>query len=110
MMNALSSVNPARVARLETLSHNLMMEHAEIRKKRARSIIKILKKTYPDVRLALDFTTPLELLIALILAAQCTDERVNRVMPQLFRKYRSAKDWVDVDRAVLEEEIHTTGF
>src|SRR3989442_15753608 len=86
------------------------MENVEARKKRVKAIIKTLKKTYPDVRLALDFTKPLELLIALILAAQCTDERVNRVTPTLFRKYRSAKDWMNTDRAVLEEEIHTTGF
>src|SRR5438105_15770123 len=86
------------------------MENAAARKTRLKSIIKTLKKTYPDVRLALDFTTPLELLVALILAAQCTDERVNRVTPGLFRKYRKAKDWMEADRAVLEEEIHSTGF
>jgi endonuclease III len=86
------------------------MENVEDRKKRVKSIIKTLKKTYPEARLALDFTTPLELLIALILAAQCTDERVNRVTPMLFRKYRSAKDWMNSDRAELEEEIHATGF
>src|SRR5437762_11759698 len=86
------------------------MENADARKKRVRSIIKTLKKTYPDVRLALDFSTPLELLIALILAAQCTDERVNRVTPMLFRKYRTARDWMNADRAALEDEIHTTGF
>jgi endonuclease-3 len=86
------------------------MENVEARKKRTRSIIKILRKTYPDARLALNFTNPLELLIALILAAQCTDERVNQVTAGLFRKYRTAKDWADADRAVLEEEIHATGF
>ena len=86
------------------------MENAETRKTRVKSIIKILRKTYPDARLALDFSTPLELLIALILAAQCTDERVNRVTPMLFRKYRSANDWMNSDRAELEQEIHTTGF
>src|SRR3954469_5938836 len=86
------------------------MENAADRKKRTKSIIRVLKKTYPDVRLALDFNSPLELLIALILAAQCTDERVNKVTPFLFRKYRTPKDWAESDRAVLEEEIHTTGF
>src|SRR5262249_37116864 len=86
------------------------MENLEDRKKRVKSIIKALKKEYPDARLALDFTTPLELLIALILAAQCTDERVNRVTPMLFRKYRTAMDWMNSDRAELEQEIHTTGF
>jgi endonuclease-3 len=86
------------------------MENVAERKKRVKSIIRILRKTYPDARLALDFNTPLELLIALILAAQCTDERVNRVTPILFRKYRTAKDWMNSDRAELEQEIHTTGF
>ena len=86
------------------------MENLVGRQTRAKAIIKILKKTYPGARLALDFNTPLELLIALILAAQCTDERVNRVTPMLFRKYRSAKDWARADRRVLEEEIHSTGF
>jgi len=86
------------------------MENVEARKKRTRSIIKILRKTYPDARLALNFTTPLELLIALILAAQCTDERVNQVTAELFRKYRTAKDWATATRTVLEQEIHSTGF
>jgi len=86
------------------------MENAEQRKARAKSIIKTLKKTYPDAHLALDFASPLELLIALILAAQCTDERVNRVTPMLFRKYRNARDWMNADRFELENEIHTTGF
>src|SRR5689334_9581857 len=86
------------------------MENVEERKKRVKSIIKSLRKTYPDARLALDFSTPLQLMIALILAAQCTDERVNRVTPMLFRKYRTARDWMNSDRVELEEEIHTTGF
>src|SRR5262245_19084544 len=86
------------------------MENVEARKKRTKSVIRILRKTYPDVRLALDFTTPLELLVALILAAQCTDERVNRVTADLFRKYRTARDWANTDRHVLEQEIHTTGY
>src|SRR5436309_16023703 len=85
-------------------------ETPEDKKSRVLKIIGILDRTYPDARLALDFTTPLELLIALILAAQCTDERVNRVTPMLFRKYRTAKDWMNTDRVELEQEIHTTGF
>jgi endonuclease-3 len=79
-------------------------------RKRVERIIAILKKTYPDIRLALDYTTPLDLLIALILAAQCTDERVNIVTPALFLKYRKARDWAAADRAVLEGEIRSTGF
>ncbi|HYR82701.1 MAG TPA: endonuclease III [Terriglobia bacterium] len=80
------------------------------RKKRTQDIIKILKKTYPNTRLALNYSNPLELLIALILAARCTDERVNQVTAKLFKKYRTAKDWASVDRAVLEQEIRSTGF
>lgn len=86
------------------------MENVTARKKRVAKIVGVLKETYPAIRLALDFTTPLELLIALILAAQCTDERVNRTTPALFKKYRSAKAWATTDRAVLEHEIHATGF
>jgi endonuclease-3 len=80
------------------------------RKKRASQIVRVLRKTYPDARLALDFETALDLLISLILAAQCTDERVNRVTADLFRKYRQAKDWAGLDRTLLEEEIRSTGF
>ena len=73
-------------------------------------IITLLEKEYPETRLALEFKTPLELLIALILAAQCTDERVNQVTRKLFKKYRSAKDYAEADIAALEEEIRSTGF
>jgi len=78
--------------------------------KRVRRIIKTLRTTYPDVRLALDFSGPLDLLIALILAAQCTDVRVNQVMATLRKKYPKARDWADLDREVLEDEIRSTGF
>ena len=86
------------------------MEYAGDRKKRVRRIIRTLGKAYPDVRLALDYTTPLDLLISLILAAQCTDVRVNQVMAGLRPKYTRAKDWADLDRGVLEDEIRSTGF
>lgn len=77
---------------------------------RARRILRALRVAYPDAKIALEFSTPLELLVATILAAQCTDERVNMVTPALFRKYRSAADWAAADRATLEREIHSTGF
>ena len=86
------------------------METVAERKKRVTTIVRLLRKSYPDVRLALEFATPLDLLIALILAAQCTDNRVNHVTSVLFRKYRSAKDWAELDRDELEEEIRSTGF
>lgn len=75
-----------------------------------KQIIRILKKNYPDAHCALNHTNPLELLIATILSAQCTDERVNIVTTGLFRKYRSAEDFVKVAREELERDIHSTGF
>ncbi len=83
---------------------------ADDQKRRTREIIKILDRTYQDATLALHFTTPLELLIALILAAQCTDERVNQVTASLFKKYRTPRDWAGLDRSTLEAEIRSTGF
>ena len=87
-----------------------MRESAEAKRRRARKIVAALKKAYPDAKIALDFSTPLELVVATILAAQCTDERVNMVTPALFRKYRTAPDWATADLATLEGEIHSTGF
>lgn len=79
-------------------------------KKRVRQIIKILRETYPESRTALHYKTPLQLLISTILSAQCTDERVNRVTQSLFSKYKQAGDFANADRAVLEQEIYSTGF
>ena len=77
---------------------------------KVEKIITLLEKGYPSARLALNFNTPLELLVALILAAQCTDERVNQVTKTLFKKYRTAGDYAETDLATLEGEIRTTGF
>ncbi len=79
-------------------------------KTRAHQIVRLLEQTYPDAQCALNFTTPLELLVATILSAQCTDERVNQVTRTLFTKYRSASDYVKVPLAELEQEIRPTGF
>lgn len=87
-----------------------MRESREAKLARARKIVRELKKTYPDAKIALDFGNPLELLVATILAAQCTDERVNMVTPSLFRKYPTARDYARADLATLEREIHSTGF
>ena len=73
-------------------------------------ILPILKKEYPDARCTLNFSTPLELLIATILAAQCTDERVNQVTVKLFKKYRRPQDYLKVELSELEEDIRPTGF
>ena len=78
--------------------------------RRARRTNKELTALYPQAHCELDFTTPLELCVATILSAQCTDKRVNEVTPALFRKYRTAQDYAAADRAVLEEEIRPTGF
>ena len=78
--------------------------------RRARRINRELAELYPDAHCELDFTTPLELSVATILSAQCTDKRVNEVTPALFRRYRSAADYAGADVAELEEMIRTTGF
>jgi len=72
--------------------------------------LNLLEKEYPDARITLDFKTPLQLLTATILAAQCTDERVNRVTPALFKKYRTAQDFSRAQPEELEDEIRSTGF
>ena len=87
-----------------------MREAPEAKKARARKIITALEKAYPDAKCALNFTTPLELLVATILAAQCTDERVNIVSESLFKKYRSAGDYAAASPKTFEKEIQSTGF
>jgi endonuclease-3 len=87
-----------------------MRESAEAKKKRARQILGRLDRAYPDARIALRFETPLQLLVATILSAQCTDERVNQVTIDLFRKYRTAEDYARAEPAILENEIRSTGF
>ena len=79
-------------------------------KNSTKEIIKLLKKEYPDVKLALTFNNPLELLIATILSAQCTDERTNRVTKNLFKKYKNVIDYVKADLKIFEEDIKATGF
>lgn len=73
-------------------------------------LINVLDREFPDPKVELHYKTPLELLVATILSAQCTDDRVNKVTPHLFKKYRSAKDYAKADPAVLEQEIRSTGF
>ncbi len=78
--------------------------------KRVKEIIRILSKAIPDSKIALRFSNPLELLIATILSAQCTDVKVNQVTVDLFKKYRSAKNYAVSNLSKLEEEIRPTGF
>jgi endonuclease III len=75
-----------------------------------RLITEELRHLYPDAKCTLDFSNPLELLIATQLSAQSTDERVNMVTPALFRKYRTAEDYAKVSQEELEQDIHSTGF
>jgi endonuclease-3 len=77
---------------------------------RARKIFRRLAKAYPEARSALDFSNPLELLVATMLSAQTTDVRVNMVTPALFAKYKTAADYARSPAGVLEKEIHATGF
>lgn len=85
-------------------------ESRRARRERAGEILARLKRAYPETRLALDFQTPLQLLMATVLAAQCTDERVNQVTPALFRRYPAAGDYAAADTLELEEMVRTTGF
>ncbi len=77
---------------------------------RVKKILPILQKLYPDAKTALHFTNPLELLIATILSAQCTDVRVNMITGDLFKKYKSAADWAKADLKEIESDIRSTGF
>jgi endonuclease-3 len=79
-------------------------------RRRTTQILSTLKRTYPDAHCALHFTTPLELLIATILSAQCTDERVNQVTPALFARCPDAASLAAISQKELEKIIHSTGF
>lgn len=78
--------------------------------KRTQKIIAVLRKTYPDAHCELNHSNPLQLLIATILSAQCTDERVNKVTPALFARCRTARDFAEISTPELEGLIRTTGF
>ena len=80
------------------------------KKKRTAEIIERLKKEYPDAHCALNHTNAFELLVATILSAQCTDERVNLVTAELFRKYRSPQDFVEVERSELAHDLRSINF
>ena len=75
-----------------------------------KNIVKLLKEMYPDATCSLDFTTPFELLVAVCLSAQCTDERVNKTTPSIFAKYKTPKDFSNATLEELEELVHPCGF
>jgi endonuclease-3 len=85
-------------------------ETAAARKERTLKICAALQRTYPNAHCELNFSNPLQLLVATILSAQCTDKRVNLVTKELFKKYRSAKDFADAPQAEIEEAVKSTGF
>jgi len=80
------------------------------RKKRAAKVVRFLKKHYPDAHCTLDFNSVHQLLVATILSAQCTDERVNKVTPALFKKYKTIEDFAVADLEELKRAVFTTGF
>lgn len=82
---------------------NFLEEHS-------KEIVEILRKTYPDATCSLDFNTPFEAVVAVILSAQCTDERVNKTTPALFSRCKSIQDYIDLDITELERLIHPCGF
>ena len=81
-----------------------------MKKENAIELIKLLKETYPDATCSLDFETPFQLVIAVMLSAQCTDERVNKTTPRLFERCKTIQDFADIDINELEEIIHPCGF
>ncbi|MGO8691619.1 MAG: endonuclease III [Thermoguttaceae bacterium] len=87
-----------------------MMAAADKAKRHAAEVVRALRREYPEARCSLDFQTPLELLVATILSAQCTDQRVNMVTPALFRKYPSAAHFAAAPLAELEKAVQSTGF
>jgi endonuclease-3 len=93
------------------VEERMMETEIELDKKtRVLNIIELLEEEYPKAKTALHYSSPLEILVATILSAQCTDKRVNIVTKALFKKYKTAKDYANADLAELEEDIRSTGF
>lgn len=82
----------------------------KLNKKERIDLIETLKNTYPDATCSLDFSTPFELVVAVMLSAQCTDERVNKTTPSIFANYSTPEDFANIDITKLEELIHPCGF
>ncbi len=76
----------------------------------AKNLVEILKTTYPDATCSLDFSTPFEMVVSVMLSAQCTDERVNKTTPAIFAKYKTPEDFANIELAELEKLIHPCGF
>lgn len=100
MAGTTSGITPARARR----------ESQKAKRQRTEEILARLRQTYPHSRIALDFSTPLQLLVATVLAAQCTDKKINEISPALFRRYPAARDYAGADLPELEEMVRSTGF
>ena len=81
-----------------------------MKKSNVIELVELLKKEYPDATCSLDFTTPFELVVAVMMSAQCTDERVNKITPTLFARCKTVKDFAEIDIQELENLIHSCGF
>ncbi len=81
-----------------------------MKKNDAIKIIETLRSTYPDATCSLDFTTPFEMVVSVMLSAQCTDERVNKTTPSLFKRCKTIEDYAEIDLKELEDIIHPCGF
>lgn len=88
----------------------LSEKELENRRKRAKKIIRLLKKLFPKAKISLRYSTPWELLVAVVLSAQCTDKKVNEVTEKLFKKYRKLDDYIKVSPKEFEQDIKSTGF
>ena len=86
------------------------IESIKNKTQRMLDILSILKKDYPDAKCSLNYNSPFQLLVATILSAQCTDERVNRVTKKLFKKYPEPKDYINLTVSEIGKEIFSTGF
>lgn len=82
----------------------------KLNKEQSKELIEILKQTYPDATCSLDFTTPFEMVVSVMLSAQCTDERVNKTTPSIFAKYKTPEDFANLELSELESLIHPCGF
>lgn len=98
------------MARIGITPAQARRESGKAKRQRAVEILARLRQTYPNTRLALNFESPLQLLMALVLAAQCTDKKVNEVTPALFRRYPTARDYAEAELPELEEMVKQTGF
>ena len=105
-----SGDDPVESAAVPRTPKIAIRETVEEKRRRASAVFRRLARAYPDARCSLDYSSPLELLVATVLSAQCTDVRVNQVTPALFSKYRTAADYARAPSGALERDIRQTGF